>query len=208
VNVTLPGSSPLESIVASPSFADPGAARQALPLIEPAIVKYRWTFVEPVWTVRPRTIDVRIVDPATRVERIDYDTVEITFERKRVGRIPEFSCKYADFALPNECRTTWRTDGTEAGTFKLGLPAGSVPSLSAITADDSRRVEECRTAVVRQQRVHLAAQRGVTPAGLLEVRAPILRLAGERLEIQALDPKPAFSWRHVPSRRAHAPARL
>jgi len=95
-------------VVASPSFADPGAARQALPLIEPAIVKYRWTFVEPVWTVRPRTIDVRIVDPATRVERIDYDTVEITFERKRVGRIPEFSCKYADFALPNECRTTWR----------------------------------------------------------------------------------------------------
>jgi len=98
-------------VVVSPSFAgpEPEAARRTLPLIEPAIVQYRWTFVEPVWTVRSRSVDVRIVDPATRRKRIDYDTVEITFERKRIGRVPEFSCKYADFALPNECRTTWRT---------------------------------------------------------------------------------------------------
>ena len=81
---------------------------RALPLIEPAIVHYRWTFVEPVWTIEPHRVDVPIVDPATRSKRIDYDTVEITMERRRVGRVPEFSCKYSDFAWPNECRTTWR----------------------------------------------------------------------------------------------------
>jgi hypothetical protein len=98
-------------VVVSPSLAgpDPEAAQGSLPLIQPAIVQYRWTFVEPVWSVPSRSVDVRILDPATRFERIDYDTVEFTFERKRVGRVPEFSCKYADFALPNECRTTWRT---------------------------------------------------------------------------------------------------
>jgi hypothetical protein len=102
----------IASLVAvSPSLAgpEPEAARGTLPLIEPTIVQYRWTFVEPVWIVPSRSVDVRIVDPATRRKRIDYDTVEITFERKRVGRVPEFSCKYADFAWPNECRTTWRT---------------------------------------------------------------------------------------------------
>jgi hypothetical protein len=97
--------------VASQAFATSEAdpRPQPLPLMVPAIVNYRWTFVEPVWTVESRNVDVRIVDPATRTRRIDYDTVEITFERRRVGRVPEFSCKYADFAWPNECRTTWRS---------------------------------------------------------------------------------------------------
>jgi hypothetical protein len=89
--------------------AEPDAEPRALPLIEPAIVHYRWTFVEPVWTIESRRVDVPIVDPATRSTRIDHDTVEITLERKRVGRVPEFSCKYPDFAWPNECRTTWRS---------------------------------------------------------------------------------------------------
>ena len=98
-------------VVVSPSVAgpEPETAGRTLPLIEPAIVQYRWTFVEPVWTVEARSVDVRVVDPATRRKRIDYDAVEITIEHRRVGRVLEFSCKYADFAWPNECRTTWRT---------------------------------------------------------------------------------------------------
>ena len=97
-------------VVASSSLADslPGATPQPLPSIQPAIVQYRWTFDEPIWTIEARPVDVRIIDPATRRRRIDYDSVEITMEHRRIGRIPEFSCKYADFALPNECRTTWR----------------------------------------------------------------------------------------------------
>ena len=30
-------------------------------------------------------------------------------EHRAIARIPEFRCKYPDFGLPNECRTTWRT---------------------------------------------------------------------------------------------------
>jgi hypothetical protein len=99
------------AVVVAPSFAGPAddATLQTLPVIEPAIVQYRWTFVEPVWVVGSRRVDVRIIDPATRPRRIGYDMLEITMEHRRIGRVPEFSCKYADFALPNECHTTWRT---------------------------------------------------------------------------------------------------
>ena len=88
--------------------AEPEPPPPALPLLVPAIVEYRWTFVEPVWTIEPLTVDVRAIDPATRPTRIDYDIIEFTTERRRIGRVPEFECKYADFFVPNECRMTWR----------------------------------------------------------------------------------------------------
>jgi len=98
-------------VVASLAYGgpEPEPTPRPLPLIVPAIVQYRWTFVEPVWIVEPRNVDVRVVDPATRRKRIDYDTVEFTMEHRRIGRVPELDCKYPDFALPNGCRTTWRT---------------------------------------------------------------------------------------------------
>jgi len=80
-----------------------------LPYLEPAIVEYRWTFAAPEWVVEPRALDVRAIDPATRRKRIEFNTLEFPFERRAIGRYPEFTCKYADFGLPNECRTTWRT---------------------------------------------------------------------------------------------------
>jgi len=97
---------------AAESFAagepEPEPAPRPMPLIVPAIVAYRWTFVEPVWTIEPLTVDVRAVDPATRRTRIDYDIVEFTTEHRRIGRVPEFECKYADFFVPNQCQVTWR----------------------------------------------------------------------------------------------------
>ena len=85
------------------------ATAQPLPYLEPAIVEYRWTFAAPEWVIVPRRLEVRAIDPATRRKRIDFDTLEFPFDRRAVGRYPEFNCKYADFGLPNECRTTWRT---------------------------------------------------------------------------------------------------
>ena len=84
-------------------------ASRPLPYLEPAIVEYYWTFAAPEWVIEPHRIDVRAIDPATRRKRIDFNTLEFPFERRAIGRFPEFSCKYADFGLPNECRTTWRT---------------------------------------------------------------------------------------------------
>jgi hypothetical protein len=85
------------------------ATARPLPYLEPAIVEYRWTFAAPEWVVEARRIDVRAIDPATRRERVDFNMLEFPLERRAIGRFPEFSCKYADFGLPNECRTTWRT---------------------------------------------------------------------------------------------------
>jgi hypothetical protein len=81
---------------------------QPLPLLAPAIVAYRWVFVAPHWVVAPASVDARLPVPSTRTKRIDYGVVEMTTERRRVGRIADFSCKYPDFALPNQCTTTWR----------------------------------------------------------------------------------------------------
>ena len=77
--------------------------------MEPAIVEYRWTFVAPEWVVEPRNVDVRAVISSTWTKRIDYGTLEFPIEHRAIARIPEFRCKYPDFGLPNECRTTWRT---------------------------------------------------------------------------------------------------
>lgn len=85
------------------------ATARPLPYLEPAIVEYRWTFAAPQWVVEPRRIDVRAIDPATRRERVDFNTLEFPLERRAIGRYPEFSCKYSDLGLPNECRTTWHT---------------------------------------------------------------------------------------------------
>ncbi len=67
------------------------------------------TFVAPQWVVEPRNVDVRAVIASTSTKRIDYGTLEFPIEHRAIARIPEFRCKYADFGLPNECRTTWRT---------------------------------------------------------------------------------------------------
>jgi hypothetical protein len=101
------------ALTAAPhGFAGPDTAQvwvpARLPLLEPAIVEYHWTFLAPEWVVEPRKVDTRVYAPTPRVTRIDYGVVELKTERRRIARIADFSCKYSDFALPNECRTTWR----------------------------------------------------------------------------------------------------
>ena len=36
------------------------------------------------------------------------DVLDFEFESRTIGRVPEFSCKYLDWTLPDECTTTWR----------------------------------------------------------------------------------------------------
>ena len=79
-----------------------------LPLWRTTIVEYRWTFLAPVWIVEPRNYETRVVAPVLRPRTIDVPSFEWTSERRKVARVAEFDCKYADFLLPNACRTTWR----------------------------------------------------------------------------------------------------
>jgi hypothetical protein len=76
--------------------------------IEPAIVEYRWVFLVPHWVVETRTYASHVHAPTFEPRRVDYPSLEFTTEHRKIGRVPEFSCKYADFWLPNACTTVWR----------------------------------------------------------------------------------------------------
>lgn len=86
----------------SPGTVDPWA-----PLV-PAIVEYHWHLLVPEWTVETRIDRRRVYAPRWGAARLDFALPDIRTERRRIGAVPEFSCKYPDFRLPNECRTTWR----------------------------------------------------------------------------------------------------
>jgi len=96
------------TFAASQAGAGEGAMPERLPLLAPAIVEYRWTLLVPEWTIEARQVDTRVYAPRLRARRIDYPVPGFTTERRTIGRIPEFDCKYIDGFLPNECRTTWR----------------------------------------------------------------------------------------------------
>ena len=50
----------------------------------------------------------RVYAPTLHPVRVFYALPEFRSERRVIGVMPEFSCKYADAALPNECRLTWQ----------------------------------------------------------------------------------------------------
>ena len=76
--------------------------------LSPGTVEYTWHLRVPEWEVRPRHAGARILAPAWRVRRFDYSVPGFRTERRRVGSVAAFECKYNDFGLPNACRTTWR----------------------------------------------------------------------------------------------------
>lgn len=94
--------------LAAPMRASAGPAPEQWAPLAPAVVEYRWTFLAPAWVVEARTIETRVYAPEWRSKRVDYALPGARTERRRVGRVAAFECKYADLALPNECRTTWR----------------------------------------------------------------------------------------------------
>lgn len=75
--------------------------------IEPAIVEYRWVFLVPQWVVETRTYPSHLHVPTFEPRRLDYPSLEFRTEHRKIGRVPEFSCKYSDFWLPNTCTTVW-----------------------------------------------------------------------------------------------------
>ena len=80
----------------------------SLPPLQPAVVEHRWTFLVPHWVSEARNVETRVYAPRLRPARIDYGMVELETVRRKVARVADFSCKYPDAWLPNECRTTWR----------------------------------------------------------------------------------------------------
>jgi hypothetical protein len=69
--------------------------------------EYRWTFYVPVMTLERREIFVQAPATTVRSRRWDYEVPGLRAERFKLGQVAEFTCKYMDWRLPNECRTVW-----------------------------------------------------------------------------------------------------
>lgn len=76
--------------------------------VYPGVLEYRWDFHFPVMTLDQREIVVEVPEAVPHSRRLSYQAVDMKTERRKIGAIPEFSCKYVDLMLPNDCRTVWR----------------------------------------------------------------------------------------------------
>ena len=91
------------------------ARAQALPPVSNATTKlyggtreYRWTFYVPAMTLERREIVVQAPATTMRSRRWHYEVPALRAQRFKLGQVAEFTCKYMDWRLPNECRTKWR----------------------------------------------------------------------------------------------------
>jgi hypothetical protein len=85
--------------------AAPGDDR---PVLVPTTRQFHWIFRVPVVSIEHRRIGVTAPNMSTRWKRWDYETPALRSKRVKLWEVPEFSCKYPDLILPNECRTVWR----------------------------------------------------------------------------------------------------
>jgi hypothetical protein len=70
--------------------------------------EFHWTLRVPVLTIEQREFVFRTPAGITRPQRWDYEGPAVRTERRKIATYPEFSCKYVDWTLSNECRTVWR----------------------------------------------------------------------------------------------------
>ena len=92
--------------VASPIQAvAPGDDR---PVLVPTTIDYQGVFRVPVVSVERRRIVITAPTASTHARRFDYEAPTLRDKRLKLWSYPEFSCKYPDLILPNECRTVWR----------------------------------------------------------------------------------------------------
>jgi hypothetical protein len=93
------------------SSPDPTPARidpSAPSTVYPGVREYRWDFHIPVLTLDQREVLVDVPEAVVHSRRLNYQALDMKTERRKLWSIPEFSCKYPDLMLPNQCRTVWR----------------------------------------------------------------------------------------------------
>lgn len=70
--------------------------------------EFQWTIRVPLLTIEQREFAFKAPTGITRPGRWDYEGPVVRTERRKIGTYPEFSCKYIDWTVSNECRTVWR----------------------------------------------------------------------------------------------------
>jgi len=73
----------------------------------PGTREYVWTLYVPVLTTERVAVVVRAPTQHVIGRRWDYEYPGLKSQRFKLGEVAEFSCKYSDWGLPQECRTEW-----------------------------------------------------------------------------------------------------
>lgn len=93
--------------VGSEGSAD--AVRLPLPPVAyESVREFHWTVRVPLMTIEQREFAFRAPTGITRPQRWDYEGPAVRTERRKIASYPEFTCKYIDWTVSNECHTVWR----------------------------------------------------------------------------------------------------
>jgi hypothetical protein len=75
--------------------------------VYPGTRVYTWTFRVPVLTTEPIEVVTTLRTPKVHGRHWDYEAPTLKSQRFKLGQVAEFSCKYPDLDLPQECHTEW-----------------------------------------------------------------------------------------------------
>ncbi|HEV3239228.1 MAG TPA: hypothetical protein VG429_02405 [Casimicrobiaceae bacterium] len=129
-NVPEPETSAAQAARPAPGFGSPATAYAGTR-------EFVWTFLVPVLTIERVDVVTRVLAPHVRSRRLDYELPGLKSERYKLGQVAEFSCKYMDWQLPQQCRTVWRN-------VYADLPALTMER-NHVDFDEARWVWEERT---------------------------------------------------------------
>lgn len=93
--------------IAAAQTAPPGATFGAPATVYPGTREYVWTFLVPVLTTERVDVVTRVRAPSLHGRRWEYESPGLKSQRFKLGQVAEFTCKYSDLQLPQECRTEW-----------------------------------------------------------------------------------------------------
>lgn len=75
--------------------------------VHPDTREYVWTFEEPVLTTEHVDVVTTVLAPKVHGRRWDFEWPTLNSRHVWLGQVAEFGCRYADWQLPDVCRTEW-----------------------------------------------------------------------------------------------------
>jgi hypothetical protein len=102
------GGMPMAAHAAGSEGSGDGVLFPPAPVVYPGTREFQWTIRVPLLTIEQREFAFRAPTGITRSARWGYEGPAVRTERRKIGSYPEFSCKYIDWTVSNECRTVWR----------------------------------------------------------------------------------------------------
>jgi hypothetical protein len=93
---------------AADAAAESARAFDAPITVYPGTKQYVWTLYVPELETERVAVVANVPVLHMRAQRWDYELPDLKSQRVKLGQVFEFSCKYPDWILPQECHTEWR----------------------------------------------------------------------------------------------------